>query len=194
MRTGRKVQAIFAFAFQLPPCAFAIIRLVYLHRSLGAQDHTWENVDTHIWTQINVHFNVIAANIPCLRMFLEGALMVSEAAGFGGLLTRNTIGFQSVLFKNNLTTRLGPSSTFVSEPKSSRRKQSRSGRRTDPESMHIHDGASMSGIAAASGPKGSYETVNRSNNESDNQNGIYRTVEWTVLEDNNQTRDPYKQI
>lgn len=73
MGPGRKLQAIAAFIFQLPPCVFALIRLVYLHRALDAKDdYTWHAVNWQIWTQINLHFSIVAANMPCLKIFLEG--------------------------------------------------------------------------------------------------------------------------
>lgn len=98
-------------------------------------------------------------------------------------------GFQSVLFKNNLTTRVD-TVTHISEPPYSTRKKSKSVRHTDPESIHIHDGGSTAGIANATGPKSSYETVNREERSGSNGNGIYRTVEWTILQDD--PGDPYK--
>jgi hypothetical protein len=76
MSTGRKLKAISAFIFQLPLCVFAAIRLVYLHRALGSRDQTWHSVDWQIWTQINLHFSIVAANIPCLNTFLEGAFIL----------------------------------------------------------------------------------------------------------------------
>ena len=72
MEVSRKIQAIAAFAFQLPPIAFAIVRLIYIHRALAAEDQTWAAVEWQIWAQVNMHFNIVAANMPCLRIFLEG--------------------------------------------------------------------------------------------------------------------------
>jgi hypothetical protein len=76
MSTGRKLKAILAFIFQVPPCVFAAIRLLYLHRAFGSRDHTWASVDWQIWTQINLHFSIVAANMPSLNIFLEGTPMV----------------------------------------------------------------------------------------------------------------------
>lgn len=78
MRMSRKIQAIAAFAFQLPPCIFAVVRVVYLRRALTAEDSTWLAVDWHIWTQINLHFCVIAASMPCLKVFLDGRKLPSH--------------------------------------------------------------------------------------------------------------------
>lgn len=74
MNNGRKLQAITAFLFQVPTCVFAAIRLMYLHKALGAEDQTWLSVNWQIWTQINMHFSIVAVNMPCLNTFLEGAL------------------------------------------------------------------------------------------------------------------------
>jgi len=70
MPVGRKFQAIAAFAFQIPACIFAIVRVIHLHKALSAQDHTWAAVDWQIWTSVSVNFNVIAASIPCLKMLV----------------------------------------------------------------------------------------------------------------------------
>lgn len=72
MPVGRKFQAVSAFTFQLPACAFAVVRLVYLHQAYRAEDYTWAAVEWQKWTAINMHFNVVAANIPCLKVFLVG--------------------------------------------------------------------------------------------------------------------------
>ena len=78
MRVDRKIQTISAFGFQIPTCVFAIVRLIYLHRALNAEDHTWEAVQWQIWTAVNLHFNVVAANVPCLKVFIEGTLIVAS--------------------------------------------------------------------------------------------------------------------
>ena len=72
MPAGRKLQAVSAFTSQLPACAFAVIRLLYLHQAHKADDYTWAAVEWQKWTAINMHFNVVAANIPCLKVFLVG--------------------------------------------------------------------------------------------------------------------------
>jgi hypothetical protein len=77
MSSGRKLKAISAFIFQIPLCVFAAVRLMYLHRALGSQDQTWHSVDWQIWTQINLHFSIVAANMPCLNIFLEGTFRLA---------------------------------------------------------------------------------------------------------------------
>jgi hypothetical protein len=80
MSSGRKIKAISAFAFQIPLCVFAAIRLMCLHRALRSQDQTWHSVDWQIWTQINLQFSIVAANMPCLNIFLEGAFTMGSWA------------------------------------------------------------------------------------------------------------------
>lgn len=67
-----KAQIIFPFALEIPLCVFAIVRLIYLRRAVAAEDHTWHSVHWQVWTQISMHLGVVAANIPCLKMFLKG--------------------------------------------------------------------------------------------------------------------------
>ena len=76
MPRARKLQAVSAFLLQIPTCAFAIVRLVYLHRAYNSMDHTWVAVDWQVWTAVNMHFNVIAANVPCLKIFFDGKFTV----------------------------------------------------------------------------------------------------------------------
>lgn len=75
MTLGRKAQAIGAFLLQLPLCGFAVVRLLYLRRVYRSDDLIWESVEWQIWTQIALHFTVMAKNMPCLKMFLEGMIL-----------------------------------------------------------------------------------------------------------------------
>lgn len=49
----------------------SILRLVSLSHTLRSPDYTLRLADSEIWTQIELHYNVVAATIPCLRPFLR---------------------------------------------------------------------------------------------------------------------------
>lgn len=72
MRTGRKIAAASPFYFQIPACAFVLVRVVYVHSLYTTADQTWAATSYQIWTSVNVHFSVIIANLPCIKVFLDG--------------------------------------------------------------------------------------------------------------------------
>lgn len=82
MTLGRKAQAIGAFLFQLPLCGFAVVRLLHLRRAYRSDDLTWESVEWQIWTQVALHFTVVAKNMPCLKVFLEGMFLFQNCPCF----------------------------------------------------------------------------------------------------------------
>ena len=47
------------------------LRLWSLSRTLSDPDYTLALADTEIWTQFELHYNVVSATIPCLRIFLR---------------------------------------------------------------------------------------------------------------------------
>lgn len=83
MDPSLKAHVIFPFALELPLCAFAIVRLINVHKAYSTDDPTWADVDAQIWTQISMHLGVVAANIPCLKIFLKGTdhLIDTRAVG-----------------------------------------------------------------------------------------------------------------
>lgn len=170
MRTSRKLQAVAAFAFQLPPCAFAIVRLVYLHRALDSNDQTWHAVDWQVWTQINMHFSVVAANMPCLKIFLEG--------------------FQSVLFRQEMSSQVEQtelrSYQRSKQHSKSRERDARWGElrsaRSNKSIFRPDDGESSTAI---NGPRNTQQTPSLEMVPLSDHSGegrIYKTTEWTVLE------------
>lgn len=78
MKVDLKTQVVFPFALEIPLCAFAIVRLVYLHKALDAQDQTWQAVNWQVWTAISMFLGTVAANIPSLKIFLKGAIAASS--------------------------------------------------------------------------------------------------------------------
>lgn len=51
--------------------AFSIIRLRSLHRAQDLIDFDFEYVQPEIWAQIELHYGLMAATIPCLHIFLK---------------------------------------------------------------------------------------------------------------------------
>ena len=49
----------------------SILRLVSLSHTIWNPDYTLRLADSQIWTQLVLHYNVVAATIPCLRPFLR---------------------------------------------------------------------------------------------------------------------------
>lgn len=70
MNRRTKAMVVFAFAFRAPTIAFTALRLVALFRVTG-NDFTWEYVTPEVYTQLEMHYSLIAATIPCLRIFLK---------------------------------------------------------------------------------------------------------------------------
>lgn len=52
--------------------AFAIIRLVTLREVLPTKHFNFNYALPEVYTQVEMHFDLVAATIPCLRMFLRG--------------------------------------------------------------------------------------------------------------------------
>lgn len=65
-----KSTVVLAFAFRAPTIAFTVLRLVALS-TLSGHDFTWAYVVPEIYTQLEMHYSLIAATIPCLRIFLK---------------------------------------------------------------------------------------------------------------------------
>jgi hypothetical protein len=66
-----KLAVTLAFACRLPIIPTAIIRVANLYKTLGSTDYTWDLVLPVVLEQVEMHFSLIAATIPCLRPFLS---------------------------------------------------------------------------------------------------------------------------
>ncbi|KAK4543662.1 hypothetical protein LTR36_005307 [Oleoguttula mirabilis] len=69
-----KLTVIVGFAFRLPASVITILRLVYMDNILVAQhgeETTWTALAPVIYQQIELHFSIIAATVPCMRLFLK---------------------------------------------------------------------------------------------------------------------------
>jgi hypothetical protein len=66
-----KLAVTLAFACRLPVIPTAIIRVVNLNNKSGSLDYTWDIVLPVVLEQVEMHFSLIAATIPCLRPFLS---------------------------------------------------------------------------------------------------------------------------
>lgn len=70
MSRRTKTTVVAAFASRAPTIAFTVLRLVSLS-SLDGDNFTWTYVIPEVYTQLEMHYNLIAATIPCLRIFLR---------------------------------------------------------------------------------------------------------------------------
>lgn len=68
-RSSKRV-IIIAFALRLPTILLTGLRLDSLSR-LDGMDFAFNYVMPEVFTQIEMHFNLVAATIPCLRIFLK---------------------------------------------------------------------------------------------------------------------------
>ncbi|KAI9744980.1 MAG: hypothetical protein M1835_002655 [Candelina submexicana] len=66
-----KVIVVFAFAFRLPVLVAGIIRLRYLVPKLNSSDYTFDTVYGLVCTQIELHYSLMAATIPCMKPFVK---------------------------------------------------------------------------------------------------------------------------
>ena len=183
MKMHRKLQAIAAFAFQLPPCVFAVVRLVYLRRAIGTDDSTWLGVDWQIWTQINMHFSIVSANMPCLKIFMEGMGPFRLIDVLARLLILYS-GFQSMLFRQNMTSHIGTATElqpYAISPEQSKSRDRKgggwSGRRSEKVRTSPEEAESETAINASS-----LEVYpQQSARDQQDRDAIYKTTEWTVL-------------
>ncbi|KAK5123181.1 hypothetical protein LTR85_003379 [Meristemomyces frigidus] len=74
MPLASKLTVIIGFAFRLPASVITILRLVAIDNVLieqHAEDITWNAMVPVIYQQIELHYTIIAATIPCMRLFLK---------------------------------------------------------------------------------------------------------------------------
>lgn len=66
-----KITVILAFAFRAPVIALAVLRLVSI-RYCQADNFSYTYSWAEFWPQLELHYSLVAATIPCLRIFLKG--------------------------------------------------------------------------------------------------------------------------
>ncbi|KAF7187089.1 hypothetical protein HII31_11566, partial [Pseudocercospora fuligena] len=71
MSKGTKVAVMLGFALRFPVIIFSALRLASL-ATMDYSDFTYSYVDAELFAQAEMHYNTIAATIPCLRIFLKG--------------------------------------------------------------------------------------------------------------------------
>jgi hypothetical protein len=71
MQPKDKLRVISGFAARLVVAVPVVIRLVSLQNSSDAHDFTWSFTMPALWAQLEMHLSIIAATIPCLRIFLK---------------------------------------------------------------------------------------------------------------------------
>jgi hypothetical protein len=60
-----------AFSCRVAIIPVAILRLLSLHNSSGSTDYSFDIVLAIVYAQVEMHFSLIAATVPCLRPFLK---------------------------------------------------------------------------------------------------------------------------
>jgi hypothetical protein len=60
-----------AFSCRLPIIPLAILRSANLKSSAGSSDYTWDIILAMVYAQVEMHYSLISASIPCLRPFLK---------------------------------------------------------------------------------------------------------------------------
>lgn len=72
LKMGRstKIAVFFGFALRFPAVIFAVIRVAAM-ATMDYEDFTFSYIKPDIWGQVGMHYNVVAATTPCLRMFLR---------------------------------------------------------------------------------------------------------------------------
>lgn len=65
-----KLTVIVAFASRAPCIVFDALRIAALV-NLNAEDFSWGYITPEIYTQLEMHYSLISATIPCLRIFLR---------------------------------------------------------------------------------------------------------------------------
>ncbi|KAI9710043.1 MAG: hypothetical protein M1812_007507 [Candelaria pacifica] len=66
-----KAIVVFAFAFRLPVLVAGIFRLRYLVPTVNSVDYTFDTVYGIVCTQIELHYSLMAATIPCMKPFVK---------------------------------------------------------------------------------------------------------------------------
>ena len=66
-----KAMVLSAFAFRLPIIPLTIARIENLNRAGNSTDYTFDVVLAVVFAQVEMHYSLIAATIPCARPFLK---------------------------------------------------------------------------------------------------------------------------
>ncbi|KAI9803961.1 MAG: hypothetical protein M1833_000242 [Piccolia ochrophora] len=71
MPFGPKAVVVAAFSFRLPVIATTILRIIYLRTGLESDDMTFDLVTGTILSQVDMHYSLMAATIPCMKPFVK---------------------------------------------------------------------------------------------------------------------------
>ncbi|OJD19729.1 rpsU-divergently transcribed protein [Emergomyces pasteurianus Ep9510] len=66
-----KIVLLFAFSFRLPVIIVAALRIFYLHKQHMMDDQIFYGVDPSVCMEVELHYSLIAATIPCLKPFVK---------------------------------------------------------------------------------------------------------------------------
>jgi hypothetical protein len=87
MKVQQKMKVVLAFAWRLPIIAFAVIRLYEVSNEINSIDPPLVGALAAVWTQVEMHYSLIATTLPCLTPFLStvntnfGALELETVKG-----------------------------------------------------------------------------------------------------------------
>ncbi|KAK2748148.1 hypothetical protein FQN57_001273 [Myotisia sp. PD_48] len=80
MPVSRKLIVLSTFGSRLPLVAFALIRLQSLKGALASSNPSFDYINTAIWTQVGLHYSIVACTSFCLKPFMAA---VSTNYGLG---------------------------------------------------------------------------------------------------------------
>ncbi|OAX82275.1 hypothetical protein ACJ72_03369 [Emergomyces africanus] len=66
-----KLVLLFAFSFRLPVIILAALRIFYLQKQQKMDDPIFYGVDPSVCMEVELHYSLIAATIPCLKPFVK---------------------------------------------------------------------------------------------------------------------------
>ncbi|KAK2756670.1 hypothetical protein FQN54_005115 [Arachnomyces sp. PD_36] len=91
MRVSSKLTVVFAFSFRLTVAAVIIVRLHYIGIGISSTDNPFfDSVPASICTQVELHWGLMAASIPCLKPFMKA--MNTGYMGFSSAFLDHTTG------------------------------------------------------------------------------------------------------
>ncbi|PGH15113.1 rpsU-divergently transcribed protein [Helicocarpus griseus UAMH5409] len=66
-----KLMLLFAFSFRLPVILVGALRIFYLRRQWTLSDPIFHGADASVCMEVELHYSLMAATIPCLKLFIK---------------------------------------------------------------------------------------------------------------------------
>lgn len=67
---SEKMRVTMAFASRAPVIIFTVLRLIAIPKA-NMESFTWSYITPEVYTQLEMHYSLVAATIPCLQIFLK---------------------------------------------------------------------------------------------------------------------------